>query len=117
MSRSPSAGALVFRACVLPGTDEGHAVGAEVRLEVELTVKAPAAHFAGELAIGRVLSASFQGAPGPRLLHLARSLLLLVGDEAVAVEGDLGGEAEPTFPALVGALVSPVLGDVFLEVG
>lgn len=117
MSRSPSAGALVFGARVLPGTDEGHAVGAEVRLEVELTVKAPAAHLAGELSVGHMLGASFQGAAGPRLLHLTRSLLLLVGDEAVAVEGDLGGEAKPALPALVGALVSPVLGDVFLEVG
>lgn len=90
---------------------------AEVCLQVELAVEALATDLAGQLAVRCVGRAPFPRAARAGDLRFGRPLLLLVGDEAVAVEGDLRGEAQPALPALVRALVCPVLGDVLLEVG
>lgn len=104
----------------LPGADEGHPVGPEMRLEAELALEASPANFAFQLSLGSVRAGS--GIPVPaalgsasRILGIGRSLLLFVGDEAVAVEGNLGSEAEAAFPALLGIPVRAVLRDVGLE--
>lgn len=105
-------------------SEEGHAVGPEVSVEVRGLVETPAAHLAAQVAIA-VLAQRLRGGGRREVggvvsargaaFGVAVRVPHAVRDEAVPAEGTGRGEADAALQALEGGGVGPVLRDVALK--
>lgn len=103
-------------------SEEGHAVGPEVRVEVCRLVEAPPTNLAAQVAVSVLQMCQRGGSAwggagraGGAALRVALRVSHPVRDEAVPAEGAGRREADAALQALESGRVAPVLRDVALE--